>query len=358
MIKVLKYILVALNVLAVLMMLVCAYSVYLHPVHYPNWSYFGMLFPIPLIVNVAFFFVWIFRPKTRYFLIPLAGMFLCMGAIKALLPINPFQGDPDGRTIKVLSYNVMMFDRVNADEAWEDNEILRYILDSEADIVCLQEATSYVEKEVVKALISEKYDYIEICMSDTSSSVILSKFPVVSSAPIDIPSESNSSCAFTLLVGEDTMTVINNHLESYKLNDDDKEKYKEIFRDIRDRSGKEEIKENFWLLEEKLAKANQIRAVQADSIDAFVQRCTSKYIISCGDFNDCPISYVHRVMCNHLRDAYTESGNGLGLSYHRSGMYFRIDNILVSENIKAYHAKVDDSVDRSDHYPILCTLEL
>ena len=100
MIKVLKYILVTLNVLAVLMMLVCAYSVYLHPVHYPNWSYFGMLFPIPLIVNVAFFFVWIFRPKTRYFLIPLAGMFLCMGAIKALLPINPFQGFNDGNYTK------------------------------------------------------------------------------------------------------------------------------------------------------------------------------------------------------------------------------------------------------------------
>ncbi len=337
------------------MMMVCAYSVYLHPVHYPNWSYLGMLFPIPLFVNACFFLVWIFKPK--YLPVPLVGMCLCMSAIRTLFPINPFQGNPEGRTIKVLSYNVMMFGRSESDEAWEDNDILRYILDSEADIVCLQEHV-HIEDEAVDKLIREKYDYIGICKNDTSSSVILSRFPVVSSVLIDIPSETNISCAFNLLVGEDTMTVINNHLESYKLNDDDKEKYKEIFRDIRDRSGKEEIRENFWLLEEKLAKANQIRAVQADSIDAFVQRCTSKYIISCGDFNDCPISYVHNVMSRHLKDAYTRSGNGLGFSYHRNGMYFRIDNILVSENIRAYHAKVDDSVDRSDHYPIFCTLEL
>ena len=39
-------------------------------------------------------------------------------------------------------------------------------------------------------------------------------------------------------------------------------------------------------------------------------------------------------------------------------MYFRIDNILISENITPYKAKVDKSIRESDHYPIFCSLEL
>ena len=355
MIRILRYIFIGLNIFATTAMLLCAYSVYLHPIHFPNWSWLGMIFPIPLIVNIAFLVFWLLFGKYKLMLISAVGMALCAGTIRTFCPINMFQGEPKGRTLKVLSYNVLNFNK-QADENWEENPIVRYLIDSDADIICLQEAEQ-ATKEWVKSQFEGIYPYISSCNNEISSMVIISKLPLIDSFPLNIPSEGNHSCAFRLLLEEDTLLVINNHLESYKLNDEDKEKYKEIFRDIKNRTQKQQIEENFDLLEDKLASANQIRALQADSINNFIEQTTCKYIISCGDFNDSPISYVHRVMSKHLNDAFTQSGNGLGLSYNKDGMYFRIDNILVSDNMTPYYAKVDDGIAKSDHYPIFCTLE-
>ena len=63
-------------------------------------------------------------------------------------------------------------------------------------------------------------------------------------------------------------------------------------------------------------------------------------------------------LAEELDDAYTRSGNGPGISYHLSGMYFRLDHIFVSPNIKAYGAKVDNTIQDSDHYPIYCFINL
>ena len=48
------------------------------------------------------------------------------------------------------------------------------------------------------------------------------------------------------------------------------------------------------------------------------------------------------------------SGKGLGISYNQNKFYFRIDNILISPNLKAYNCTVDRSIKASDHYPIWC----
>lgn len=354
--RVLINILLSLNILAIIAMFVSAYSVYLHPSSFPNWSYLGMLFPMPLCINVMFCFIWLIL-KRKYALFPLLSLCMCIGSIRDFVPINLWQGTPQGTTIRVLSYNVMSFGRKDGSEDWDDNEILNYIIEQNADIVCLQEpcVSSF---EVVKEKLHTNYPYIELSDNYEMIMAILSKYPIINKFQIDTSSKLGCSFAFDIVLNNDTITVLNNHLESYKLNDDDKAKYKEIFRDIYNHSSQDNIQDNFWLLEDKLAKANKIRASQADTIDAFIARCKSKYIISCGDFNDCPNSYVHRVMTRHLKDAYTRSGNGFGFSYHLNGMFFRIDNILVSDNITPYYAFVDDSIDKSDHYPIICTLEL
>ena len=79
-----------------------------------------------------------------------------------------------------------------------------------------------------------------------------------------------------------------------------------------------------------------------------------KGVVFCGDLNDTPISYAHRMMSEGMKDAYTESGNGPGFSYNQHRMFFRIDHILLSKNLKAYYCTVDNSIDASDHYPIWC----
>ena len=80
--------------------------------------------------------------------------------------------------------------------------------------------------------------------------------------------------------------------------------------------------------------------------------------IVCGDFNDGPISYAHRTIAKGLTDCFVSSGNGFGISYHHSGFFVRIDNILCSDDWEPYECKVDDKIAVSDHYPIICKLKM
>ena len=77
----------------------------------------------------------------------------------------------------------------------------------------------------------------------------------------------------------------------------------------------------------------------------------------CGDFNTSPISYAHRTIAEGLTDAFVESGFGLGISYHRNGFLFRIDNILISPDLQSYRCTVDSRIKNSDHYPIWCYVD-
>ena len=66
-------------------------------------------------------------------------------------------------------------------------------------------------------------------------------------------------------VNGDTLLVANNHLESNKLTEKDKEVYREMMKD----PDKQKVSQGSRLLIRKLAEASAIRAVQADSIARF-----------------------------------------------------------------------------------------
>lgn len=349
--KIPLYIFIAINLTMIVAMNFCAYTTYLHPATYPNWSYFGLAFPIFLVANIAFVLFWLIF-KYRMIWLPLAGMLLCAGSVRTYCPINFPSEAPEG-SIKLLSYNVMGFG-ANPRPEWCDNEIVRYIMDSEADIVCIQEAMRGDVNEAFD-IFSEIYPYMDKqFLEDKNYLGCLSKYPILSTTKIDYESETNCSFAYEILVGKDTLTIVNNHFESYKLKNEDKEDYKSLIRHPKE----DDAEEKYIGLTGKLACANAIRSAEVDSVAKYVEAREGKSVIVCGDFNDSSISYTHRRLTESLNDAYTRSGNGPGISYNRSGMYFRIDNILCSPNIEAYGAKVDNSIKVSDHYPIYCYLKL
>ena len=341
--------LLTLNALMVIAMNLCAYSSWLHPQKYPEISYFGLMFPAFLAGTLFFMLIWIFIRKI-YMLISVAGMLLCAGSIRTFCPINFPEDAPEG-SIKGLSYNVLHFGDRAQDIPMEENPICKYIINSNADIVCLQEAPDKSKNEQIKELFS-MYPYTSHETVNNTILLCLSKYPILKTEPIHFQSSTNGSMKYDILIGKDTVMVLNNHLESYKLNDEDKKSYKDMIKDPE----KKNIKSGYKKQSEKLAVADSLRSLQADTLQDIIEKCGRKYIIACGDFNDASISYVHRTMTRNLKDAYTMSGNGPGLSYNRSGMYFRIDNIFISDSWKPYGATVDRSIKESDHYPIYCYL--
>lgn len=344
---------IAVNLFFIAAMNICAYTSVLPSQDYPQIAYWGLLFPVFLCVNIGFVLFWLIF-KWKIVLLPLLGMLLCAPSIRTYIPLNIPQTPPAG-CLKVLSYNTMSFGR-DKSVPLAENQVFKYIKECDADIVCLQEAMKVYTDEASKML-KDVYPYNSLYLIADNYNACFSKYPILSSSKIDYPSDKNASYVYEILVGGDTLLVVNNHLESYRLTPEDKDDYKSIIKNYKTpEQNNSEIK--YLSLIGKLPPVDSIRGIQADSVAAFVERNAGRYMIVCGDFNASPISYPHYRLTRCLNDAYTRSGNGPGISYNSSGMYFRIDNILISPNMTAYGAKVDNSISASDHYPIYAYVKL
>ena len=168
--------------------------------------------------------------------------------------------------------------------------------------------------------------------------------------PLQDKNQRSGSFAYEIVVGRDTMLVINSHLESNRLTEEDKATYEDII--VAPETAK--VKEGIRLFTQKLGEKAAARAPQADAVAKTVAESRHPSIIVMGDFNDPPVSYPHYVISKHLKDTFAESGFGLGISYHLNHFYFRLDNIMVSPNLQSYKCQVDNQIDTSDHYPIYC----
>ena len=350
--KIVLTISIAANLLLIAAMLTCAYTAYLPSQDYPRLSYLGLMFPVFLVANICTIPCWLIL-KWKFTALPLVGMLLCAGSIRAYFPLNLPSTPPEG-SYKLLSYNVMSFGKIGND--WESNPIVEYLLESDADIICLQEAQKFYLDRVLPQML-ETYPYYAVELTTNSYIACFSKFPIVSSTKIEYISVTNCSYAYEMLVGNDTLVLINNHLESYKLAQEDKADYKSIITNYKD-PRQNHSKSKFLNLADKLAHGDSIRGVQVDSVASYIERNKDRHILACGDFNSSPISYVHHKMTDNLYDAFASNGCGLGISYNRSGMYFRIDHIFASPNVSTYGTRIDDSIDTSDHYPMVCFFTL
>jgi len=351
--KWIAYLALAVNAFFVGMLILSAYSPYLNPAIYPLASGLGLAFPVFLAVNLMFTVFWAFVNYRRS-LLPAVGLLVCSPQIRTYIPFNfATETVPEG-SIKILSYNVMSFNHLEKTKG--KNPILSYLAGSGADILCLQEYSTsgdrkyLTDQDVKKALKAYPYQSIHRQRKGDVKLACFSKFPILSAEVIEYKSDYNGSMKYTLKVNKDTLTLINNHLESNKLTKEDREIYEDMLKD----PNRKNVKTGFRQLVRKLAEASAIRASQVDSVAKAVAESRRPTAIVCGDFNDCPISYTHRILTEELDDAFTRSGNGLGISYHLNKFYFRIDNILISHNLKAFNCTVDRSVKASDHYPVWC----
>ena len=57
--KIPLFIFIAINLLFVVAMIFCAYTSMLPPQDYPKFSYFGLMFPVFLAVNILFVLFWL-----------------------------------------------------------------------------------------------------------------------------------------------------------------------------------------------------------------------------------------------------------------------------------------------------------
>ena len=348
---------VAVNLLVALLLIGCAYSPLLPVESMPLLSLAGLAMPFVLVANGAFLIVWLLLYK-RFMLVSIGALLVCLPQIRVFSPINVSRQTPPEESIKVVSYNILSLN-LKSTTANIDNPVIAYLESCDADIICLQEfpfsaLKSKDAKGLLKAYPYRSYQLNNWSVGKSHYLCCLSKYPILSVEDVDFNSTSNGCAKYRILHGADTVVVYNCHLQSNNLNDENKSAYEQLLADpnkdkIRSQGTREIVR--------KLRDAVSKRAAQANLVLTEVQKDTTPYIIVCGDFNDSPISYTHKLFMREFADAYVRSGNGPGFSYNRNKLFYRIDHILYAPAFEAYDCVVDHSVKASDHYPISCYLQ-
>lgn len=355
------------NIFIIAGLIVTGYSAIINPAHHPYVSLIGFSFPAFMFGNFCFVAFWLVT-RIRYVLVPLGGFLLAYSPCKTYFPLN-FSGndedeyyDVDDRlpngTLKVLTYNILGFNFSESPRT-QPNEILDYIVNSGADIVCVQEYHEPYGQDSLNAVMQQRYQYTDTIHSDgfkKGNDVVgvFSKFPIIGKEHIPIYTRGNSLGVFDLDIDGDTVHVINAHLETVGMSPDQKAKFSEL---VHGRNGKEQMKSDSKMIIHKLAESAAMRAPQADAINAYIRKHKGERIIFCGDINDHPLSYVHHTIAERLTDCYREAGLYSGYTFQYNSMYVRIDNIMCSEHYKPALCKVDKSITLSDHFPLYCILE-
>lgn len=353
--KIILYPILSVNIFIDIILLISCFNSLIRPSGI--WSFVSLTelaFPFLAIINILFICFWLLFWR-KGCIISLITFLLCLGPCLDYCPLHGLKNRTEASEgeIKIMSYNTEgLGESVNGDNT-KNNPVLKFIAASGADIVCIQESNNSVLKRLnsnKKFLPEYPYKYFS---SEMIGLACFSKFPIIVNKKIKFEKSFGNSCDYyRILIDHDTLAIYNCHLQSNGLKKEEIEDYQRFIEDPSDDnyySGSKSVLK-------KLLRSTKYRAEQADIISKKIGKETAKYIIVCGDFNDTPISYAHRTIEKNLTDAYSKSGFGPGISYNRHKLYYRIDHILVSNNLKPVNCWVDKSIKDSDHYPILSVL--
>jgi len=354
--KILHSFILTINFGVVLLLILCGHSYMIKPEHSVLPTFLGYAFPLLAIINFSFFFYWGVRLKL-WILVPLFGFILTLDSTKSWFPIHFKSEETTGKTVKVLSYNVEFLTHAGKEADDNLNPIVTYIRNLNPDIVCMQEVgNEFIQKDRFDEKNKKAMDAYRYFASgeheDRFSVVCMSKYPIIRYYRIEYESLSNSSWVYDIKIGNDTVRVINNHLESNKLNRVEKDQYTDLIQ----KRESAKISKVAEVLGSKVGKSTRIRGNQADAVSKAIHESPYKVIV-CGDFNDVPGSYTYRKIRTDILDCWLEKGNGWGHTFNENLFLFRIDYIMHTPDIRCANIKVDH-VHYSDHYPIWANLQL
>ncbi len=350
--KAFSNILLVFNWLAVIALIVSYLSVYIPPDKFWAPAFFGMAFPVIVVVNILFVILWILV-KPKYSFLSVLVILVGFGFVSRYFQI--FGKSLESGGIRVLSYNVRHFGGYGEKNPKENAaNIVNFLSEQQSDIICLQEArlrrnSIFDLPNTVKNLKSvEHYQYAS---SSTSYGLVtMTRFKIINMKEIRFENSRNMAIYTDVLADNDTVRIFNIHLQSYKINPDE---YSIVeSQRITEEKDLKEVRN----LGGKMKRAFQLRAIQVREIRKFINESPYPTIV-CGDFNDTPVSYSYQKIRGKMKDAFVCSGRGFGRTYVGKLPSFRIDNIFHSSKFESYNFKTYD-FKMSDHLPVSCDLSL
>lgn len=341
-------------------------SSYIEPKSLPLLSFFGIIYPVLLIVNLFFIFLWLIKNFKYSFL----SLICILVGVNHIFENFQYSSSTDLKNkkdlIKIMSYNVRNFDLYNYKPHWQynfekRNLIFDYIKKEAPDIICFQEfmndklgefkTLDTIIKFQKAANVYAEYSFVSRGVNEFGIATF-SRYPIVDKGRIDFPNSKNNLCIYTdLQIGKDVVRVYNAHFESLHFSADDYRTAENI-----DKIENLDKNRNKYLRILRIMKRAYInRADQVDIVAESIRKC--KYpVVLCTDLNDTPVSYAYHNISKGLNDAFVDSGNGYGRTLVSIFSLFRIDYIFFSDHFISFDFTTG-TVKYSDHFPVFCYLE-
>jgi endonuclease/exonuclease/phosphatase family metal-dependent hydrolase len=356
-----KKIVLLINLGAVFALLMAYLSNYVNPEKTWILAFFGLAYPYILIFNIGFVFLWM-TGRNKIALISLFAILLGVSDIGRFFQLKLSNKEKISESaFKVLTYNVRLFNYFE----WEKTEsvrdsILDFITDEASDIVCIQDfftrnKPGQSEKYIKSKLSYAPYKHIEYTYNFSNGNsdfgiATFSKHPIINRGKIKFEKSVNACIYSDILINDDTIRVYNVHLQSNKLRKDNYGILDSIFHHTS--NSFDDVKD----ISSRLRDAYVARSKQVKLLVEHMQK--SPYpVILCGDFNDTPVSYTYQKLLGNKKDAYRESGGGIGNTYRGKLPSYRIDYVFHDRRFQSENYKTK-KIKFSDHFPVTCYLNL
>jgi endonuclease/exonuclease/phosphatase family metal-dependent hydrolase len=343
---------------AIVALILSYLATHIAPSTFGYLALFGLAYPFILLANLLFISYWLLKKRKN----------ALFSAIAILIGINHFTDffqisftddiNPARSTIKVLTYNVHLFDLYNAKSGTVTRDKIYDVLVREkADVICFQEFFDSEKKgyfptrdTIVKFLpnkyIHERYTHA-LSGQQFFGVAMFSKYPIIKRGHVPFSSDANNFCIYADIVkGKDTLRIYNAHLQSIRFKPED-------YALVDGNKNKEELDKGGKRIARRLKDAFVKRQEQVERIAESIE--TSPYeVIMCGDFNDPPVSYTYGKLTDILEDSFLECGNGIGNTYIGVFPSFRIDYIMHTKGLDAVaYNTIPEKL--SDHHAITST---
>jgi len=342
-----------LNLLMGSLMLIAGFAGQSAPSLHPFLALLGLIYPILIIVQLLFLLGWILFRNIR-FLLPLMVLLISYPNLKTIIGFHCGAGKPTQSDIQLFTYNVKGFSPGKA-QPWSPalkTEILDYITDKKADIICMQEyRPSQKLPARFQALIDTGSYYFNNYFGGSSwkknGLIIASRFPSAGHDYLKLKEGRTFAIFSDLVVQQDTLRLINIHLASIGLSSNDL--------DFLTSSALENQQHNIpWFrwrkIYHKLKTAFEFHENQIHQIRQCIN--TSPYpVVLCGDFNDTPASYAYHQASGLLKDTFLGKACSLNATYAGPLPFLRIDYVFIPPQLKTVWYR-RHKIHYSDHFAL------
>lgn len=315
----------------------------------------GLAVPVLLIANLIVALCWALARK-HWVWVPLAAFFCNWNYLTSVIQFHlPKEKTPTGKYLKIATYNVHDFG--GEITGYSCKEIARYMRQEGVDVLCFQEFgdnRNFPTDSICRTL--SHWPYALIPSKETLQGVlpiaVFSRYPLTNDRFITYPNSANCSMVCDVVMGTDTIRLINNHLQTTSVS----QKRKKWERELATDNTRREVrvaKDAAGTLHGNFVK----RAEQAHTISHYVQ--TSPHpVLVCGDFNSIPSSYTYRHLTETLKDGFRTAGNGYMYTYRYAKHMLRIDYIFHSPDLKGIRYDSPDLDLCSDHNPVVMEVQI